>query len=95
MKYLYAIEASFFLKGVGKIITTTFAKDEKWPQLKPKDKLILERPDGSILETEVVGFELVNYRKVPERLPISIKLPKDMEKHDIPEGTKVYKEEKS
>ena len=91
MKYLYTIEASFFLKGIGKVITATFTKGEKWPELQPGDKIILEKPDKEIITTEVAGFELLNYRRGNGRIPMSIRLPKNMNVEEIPEGTKVYK----
>ena len=91
MKYLFTIEASFYLKGIGKVITTTFPKGEKWPELAPSDEIILETPTKLSIKTNVAGFELLNYRKNNDRLPMSIRLPKNLNDTEIPEGTKVYK----
>lgn len=90
MKYLFTIEDSFQLKSLGCVIVTTFPVNEGFPELKVGDKILLEPPAARSISCAVKSFPLLNYRKMPNRLPLSIKLPPGINKENVPTGTKVY-----
>jgi hypothetical protein len=56
-------------------------------RLKPGDHLELRRPDGSIVETNLLGLDLF----YPTNGTVGLGLGKPLTKKDIPVGTEIWK----
>ncbi|MDQ8209761.1 hypothetical protein QEH52_19740, partial [Coraliomargarita sp. SDUM461003] len=61
------------------------------PNVVVGEEITLYRPDGSVLETQIAGIEMINYHTIPREIAVPILLPKEIKKEEIPEGTLVYR----
>lgn len=54
--------------------------------IQPGDAIALHRPDGSVIDTTILGFEFVNRRAPTFSAPISVS---GLKSSDVPRGTRV------
>lgn len=88
MTLICEVEEVFDLTDRGCVIAPGISKDSKCTVLIGSSLLVI-RPDGTKLETEVKGIEMIN----PIKLQVAatpILLPRDIKKVDVPKGSKVY-----
>ena len=87
--YIFEVEAALELPELGFVIGGFIPfSTEDLPDL--NSKLILERPDGTTLETMVKGFPMVNLGRREGHTHFSIQLPHETAQHGVPNGTKVF-----
>ncbi len=92
MNYLFTIEYSAFIKGIGSIISASIKETEGFPDVNQKDEILVCTPNGKKISTHVESFPMVNFKTPPGYLHYSIELPKDFKEIDeLIKGTEVYK----
>ena len=88
MNLICEIEEVFDLTGRGCVIAPGISKETECTVL-IGSPLIIVCPDGTELKTTVKGIEMINSIKKPVRFN-PILLPRDIEKGQLPKGSKVY-----
>jgi hypothetical protein len=87
MDFLFEIEDVFEIKGYRNIIVPGIPYSYPVP-IGIGAKIVIETPNGQLIETTIAGFEMINRGRKMEHAPFSI--PKGIEKNQLPAGSKVY-----
>jgi hypothetical protein len=90
---LYSLEFTFIVEGRGLTAHCCFPDPTKVPT-QVGDPIEFVRPDGSILQTTVKGIVVFQssievFKKDGRPGLVGLVLPKDVERDDIPQGTKL------
>ena len=91
MELIFKVEIAVQIEGRGCVIGATCDPDECIPFVENGDSVVLKTPEGIIFESSIVGVEMINYRCIPERIPMGLLLNEGVVKEDVPEGTEVYR----
>ena len=87
LAYLSTVDDVFELSGRGSVVVVPgIPRKGDW-RIKVGDALILERPDGSKLESSVRGVEMLSPPN-PTCIPLLIGV--GLSKSDVPIGTKLW-----
>jgi translation elongation factor EF-Tu-like GTPase len=84
------VDDTFLIKGRGLVITGWM--EENTPHLKVGDSVEILRPDGTKVNSQVKGIEIIcrkDFSKGKERENIGFML-KDLSKEDIPIGSIIF-----
>ena len=84
-RLLFTVTDTFVIRGRGLVLFPGIAPTEN-ERFRLGDPLQLKRPDGSIIQAEIAGFE---YPTPNPRREIAIML-KGINKDDVPVGTEVW-----
>src|SRR5260221_28473 len=89
MIHLFTVADCFQIEGRGCVLVPGIPTEPGSPILLARARIRLRTPSGQVKDTYVNGYEMVNFRKKPEKICIPISLPNDIAKEDVPVGTEV------
>lgn len=81
------VEAAFEITGRGCIVVPGMPLDLAGVNLKVGDRIVLKRPDGSEIETQVRGFEMGSRNRSGY---VPMLLGKELTKDRVPAGTQLW-----
>jgi hypothetical protein len=84
---LSIVEGVFELSGRTSVIVAPGIPRNFGYKVQPGDRITLERPDGSTLESFVAGIEMLS---PPSPLAIPFQLGEGVTKDEVPIGTKLW-----
>lgn len=87
MKFIEEIEDVFDITKRGCVIVPGVPYNFE-PPVNINSLIEIHNPDGSVVKTRIVGFEMINRGRLMEHAPFSI--PKSVNKNEISIGAKVY-----
>lgn len=90
MGFLFEIDDVFDITGRGCVLVPGVPYASK-QEVRVGSEIVVQRPDGSVLETSVSGFEMINRGRPMEHAPFSV--PKYVRKEDLPPGSRVFLKE--
>lgn len=90
MTLLFVVEERFQISGRGCVLAPGASTEPGSPIVKVGDPLRLKTPDGRVIDTRVLGIEMLNFRRIPVRITAPILLPPELSAEDVPSGTEVY-----
>lgn len=88
MRLLLKVEDVFYISGRGCVIVPAIPEDLDF-RIRAKDPIELRTPESRVLQTHVASIELA---KPQDGSPcrMTIMLPPDVAKQDVPTGTEVW-----
>ncbi|MEM7792141.1 MAG: hypothetical protein AAF546_12120 [Verrucomicrobiota bacterium] len=89
LKPIFEVKDCFKLTDRGTVLIPGIPAETK-PPVRVGDSISLVTPEKKVIEAKIKSLELVNYAHKPEEIAIPICLGKEVEREDIPKGTKVY-----
>jgi hypothetical protein len=85
---LFVVEGAFFIKGRG-LVTVPGIVPEGDERFRVGDPILLKRPDGSRLEWNIGGLEMIHCTPRRQTNDVFILL-KGLNKEDLPVGSEVW-----
>lgn len=85
--FLSRVEDTFALTGRGVVVIPGIPQDRKKYFVRIGDSIEIRKPDGQRLLTTVDGIEMANS---PRKIGISLLLPKEIHKSDVPIGSELW-----
>jgi hypothetical protein len=86
--FLSKVEDAFQISERGCVIVPAIPRAKVEFLLHAQDLIQLRNPDGRILDTYIVGIEMVCGPKARDRM--AFLLPADITKRDVPRGTEIW-----
>lgn len=87
MHFLFELEDVFDISGRGCVLVPgiPYASEH---EVRVGSEIVIQRPDGSLLETSISGFEMINRGRAMEHAPFSV--PRRVAKEDLPLKSRVF-----
>lgn len=90
MKLLFIVADRFQISNRGCVLVPGVSTEPGAPHVKIGTSIRLRTPDGNVIDTQIRGIEMINYRKKPEKITAPILLPRAVKKENVPVGTEVF-----
>jgi hypothetical protein len=87
MQFLFQLDEVFEIRGRGCVLVPGVPY-KPLQNVVAGSPIVIERPDGSRLETMILAFEMINRGRPMEHAPFSV--PKHISKEELPPGSQVF-----
>ena len=87
MRLLFKVEDVFDITGRGCVLVPVVPDGLDF-KIRAEDRIQLRTPTGRLVDTHIASIELLKMRDSPCRM--TIMLPRDLTKNDVPVGTEIW-----